>query len=143
MKERSLCEAEEEQSKHALAVALASAAAAEAAVAAAQAAAAEVVRLAGTSQSDHRCEYETKELSVIKLQADTPSSHYQYKKEIHEISATKIQTAFRGYLVSFNKLFICLISPFLLTNSLVMFGCSLSEFRRTSLGNSIDLLLEE
>ncbi|KAF5469782.1 hypothetical protein F2P56_010345 [Juglans regia] len=98
LKERSLCEAEEEQSKHALAVALASAAAAEAAVAAAQAAAAEVVRLTGASQSDHQFEYETKELSVIKLRADAPSSHYQYKKEIHEISATKIQTAFRGYL---------------------------------------------
>lgn len=127
MKETSLCEAEEEQSKHALAVALASAAAAEAAVAAAQAAA-EIVRFTGTLQSDHQFEYDKKELSVVELRADAPSSHYQYKKEIHEISATKIQTAFRGHLVSFNKNFIFLISPFKLTDSLVIFRGSLSEF---------------
>lgn len=63
---------------HAVAVAVATAAAAEAAVAAAQAAAA-VVRLTGT-----------------------PSYHRR-----KEIAAIKIQTTFRGYLVSPVLLFIC------------------------------------
>uniref|UniRef100_A0A5B6ZKC0 DUF4005 domain-containing protein n=1 Tax=Davidia involucrata TaxID=16924 RepID=A0A5B6ZKC0_DAVIN len=69
-RERNLCETEEEQSKHAVTVAIATAAAAEAAVAAAQAAA-EVVWLTANPQ----CEW-----------------------EIQDLAATKIQTAFRGYL---------------------------------------------
>ncbi|KAB1224931.1 Protein IQ-DOMAIN 14 [Morella rubra] len=97
VKERSVGEAEEEQSKHALAVALATTAAAEAAVAAAQAAA-EVVRFTGDSQSDHQCENEREDSSVIKVRADTSHTIYLYEKEIHEFAATKIQTAFRGYL---------------------------------------------
>lgn len=64
---------EDEQSKHAYSVALATTVAAEAAVAAAQAAA-EVVRL-------------------------TTASRYLGKSK-EEIAAIKIQTAFRGYLVS-------------------------------------------
>ncbi|PKU64889.1 Protein IQ-DOMAIN 14 [Dendrobium catenatum] len=67
---KSLREAEQEQTMHAVAVAIATAAAAEAAVAAAQAAA-QVVRLTGNSLSYQRTQ---------------------------EIAATKIQTAFRGYL---------------------------------------------
>lgn len=71
-KESEIRKAEEEQSKHALAVAVATAAAAEAAVAAAQAAA-QVVRLTGDRSS------------------------YNWSREI---AAIKIQSAFRGYLVS-------------------------------------------
>ncbi|GKV27680.1 hypothetical protein SLEP1_g36818 [Rubroshorea leprosula] len=74
--ERTLCEATEEQRKHALNVAIATAAAAEAAVAAAHAAA-EVVRLASASQSYHTFSYRDREWA-----------------------ATKIQSAFRGHLVS-------------------------------------------
>lgn len=70
-------EVEDEQTKHAYSVAVASAAAAEAAVAAAQAAA-EVVRLTTVSQFAG--------------------------KSAEEMAAIKIQTAFRGYLVS---CFIC------------------------------------
>ncbi|GLT88163.1 hypothetical protein SLE2022_061990 [Rubroshorea leprosula] len=72
--ERTLCEATEEQRKHALNVAIATAAAAEAAVAAAHAAA-EVVRLASASQSYHTFSYRDREWA-----------------------ATKIQSAFRGHL---------------------------------------------
>ena len=71
-----MTEARAEQRKHALTVALATAAAAEAAVAAAHAAA-EVVRLTGTPQSYHTCD-----------------------KGNQNLAAIKIQTAFRGYLVS-------------------------------------------
>ena len=82
-KETRLCEAEEEeQSKHALTVAIASAAAAEAAIHAAQVAV-EVVRL----QSAHQLKEKPEEL--------------QPHLEIEESAAIKIQTAFRGYLVSF------------------------------------------
>ncbi|KAF5729291.1 hypothetical protein HS088_TW21G01454 [Tripterygium wilfordii] len=96
--ERTLSEAEEEHSKHALTVAIATAAAAEAAVAAAQAAAAEVVRLTGTPLSTHQCEKEIEELSVLNVQADDPQSAHQCDKETQESAAIKIQTVFRGYL---------------------------------------------
>lgn len=75
-------------------MAIASAAAAEAAVAAAHAAA-EFVRLTGSSLSTNTVVEETEKLSAIEPQAEhTP------EKEIQESAATKIQTAFRGYLVS-------------------------------------------
>lgn len=70
-----LSEVQEAQSKHALAVAVATAAAAEAAVAAAQAAA-QVVRLAA------------------------PGRPYHCDDLLPDTAAIKIQTAFRGYLVS-------------------------------------------
>lgn len=90
-KETRLSEAEEEQSKHALTVAIASAAAAEAAITAAQVAV-EVVRL----QSAHQqLKEKQEELHPFK------ESAYQCQKKIQESSAIKIQTAFRGYLVSF------------------------------------------
>lgn len=68
-----LIDAEKEQSKHAASLAFATAVAAEAAVAAAHAAA-EVVRL-------------------------TSMPHYT-GKTMEEIAAVKIQTAFRGYMVT-------------------------------------------
>lgn len=70
LRSRSLGDAENEQSKHAMTVAVATAVAAEAAVAAAQAAA-DVVRLTGTPSPYPRAQ---------------------------EVAAIKIQTAFRGYL---------------------------------------------
>lgn len=73
---KTLLEAEEEQSKHAVAVAIATAAAAEAAVAAAQAAA-QVVRLTGGAGSYHQLE--------LSRRID---------------AAIRVQSAFRGYLVS-------------------------------------------
>lgn len=69
-----LAKAENEQNKHAYSAALATAMAAEVAIAAAQAAA-EVVRLRAAVQ-------------------------YYSGKSKEEVAATKIQTAFRGYLVS-------------------------------------------
>ncbi|KAK9912954.1 hypothetical protein M0R45_036786 [Rubus argutus] len=80
LKERTLDEAEEEQSRHALNVAIASTAAAEAAVAAAHAAA-EVVWLTG-----------------LKARNEATELDQQCEKEIQESAAVKIQTAFRGYL---------------------------------------------
>lgn len=73
VEEVKLAEEENDQTQHAYSVALASAAAAEAAVAAAQAAA-EVVRLTTVSQFTG--------------------------KSVEEVAAIKIQTAFRGYMVS-------------------------------------------
>ncbi|XP_041024529.1 uncharacterized protein LOC121265109 [Juglans microcarpa x Juglans regia] len=65
---RTLSEATEEQRKHALTVAIATAAAAEVAVAAAHAAA-EVVRLAGASQSCQRFMKQDRNLAAIKIQS--------------------------------------------------------------------------
>lgn len=73
--EKALSEATEEQRKHALAVAFATAAAAEAAVAAANAAA-EVVRL----------------------------TNFPYSKRLRN-AAIRIQSAYRGHLVSFRNSF--------------------------------------
>lgn len=74
---RTLSEARAEQRKHALTVAIATAAAAEAAVAAAHAAA-EVVRLTGASHT------------------------YSYlSRGDRNLAATRIQSAYRAYLVSF------------------------------------------
>ncbi|KAJ4835756.1 hypothetical protein Tsubulata_015927 [Turnera subulata] len=72
---RTIDEATEAQRKHAFTVALATAAAAEAALAAAHAAA-EVVRLTGASQS----------------------CHHHFSNLQQNLAATKIQSAFRGYL---------------------------------------------
>jgi hypothetical protein len=80
-----LCESEEEHSKHALSVATA---AAEAALTAAQVAV-EVVRL----QSAHQ----------FKRKPEQVKTNCEWK--IEESSAIKIQTAFRGYLVSFLQAF--------------------------------------
>lgn len=85
---RTLSEAREEQRKQALTVAIATAAAAEAAVAAAHAAA-EVVRLTGNSYSfSYLC------------------------KGDRNLAAIRIQSAFRGHLVSFflRTLFIPMVS---------------------------------
>lgn len=73
-------EEEQEQGKHALTAALATTAAAD------------------VLSAD---ENEKEEFSVIKVEADAPQSN----REILEFAATKIQTAFRGYLVSLTKPF--------------------------------------
>ncbi|KAK7341155.1 hypothetical protein VNO80_24080 [Phaseolus coccineus] len=97
-KEKTLSEAEEEQSKHALTVAIASAAAAEAAVTAAHAAA-EVVRLTGVSQSALLCKEKSEESQPLKTSNASPEFTYQCKRAIQESAAViRIQTAFRGYL---------------------------------------------
>lgn len=94
LKGKTLSELEEEQSKHALNVAIATAAAAEAAVAAARAAA-EVVHL-----------------SV------SPQSQPQFERGSRDLAAVKIQTAFRGYLVSHLKLLVLLQFKFFSSSSL-------------------------
>ncbi|XVF84103.1 hypothetical protein PTKIN_Ptkin16aG0547800 [Pterospermum kingtungense] len=93
-RDRTKSETEEEQEKHALTVAIATAAVAEAAVAAAQVAA-EVVRLTGTGtpQSKQKWEGETEEKTV-----DVQPSSTEHERKIRELSATKIQATFRGYL---------------------------------------------
>ncbi|GKV06263.1 hypothetical protein SLEP1_g18162 [Rubroshorea leprosula] len=95
-RDRTLHETEEEQSKHALTVALASAAAAEAAVAAAKAAA-EVVWLTSAPQSTRKCQEET-EGYAVDIQSNSPPCTVPCERKIQELAATKIQTAFRGYL---------------------------------------------
>ncbi|XP_050231427.1 protein IQ-DOMAIN 11 isoform X2 [Mercurialis annua] len=87
-------EAEEQQSIRALDVALATAAAAEAAVAAAHAAA-EVVLLTGVPN-----ESKQQQQSAIKLQPEAHIINFTHhcEKDSQETAATKIQTAFRGYL---------------------------------------------
>lgn len=97
-KETRLSEAEEEEHhKHALTVAIASAAAAEAAITAAQVAV-EVVRL----QSAHPNKGKPEEFQPVKTRhGASQSTTHQCQRKIEDSSAIKIQTAFRGYLVSF------------------------------------------
>ncbi|KAE8669396.1 protein IQ-DOMAIN 14-like isoform X4 [Hibiscus syriacus] len=93
------CEMEEDQKKHALAVAIATVAAAEAAIAAAQAAA-EVVRLNGCYDLKTNHEYAS-EGEIEEKPLDVPSdssSSSEPERKLHELAATKIQAAFRGYL---------------------------------------------
>lgn len=101
--DRTLREAEAEQSKHAVTVAIATATAAEAALAAAHVAA-EVVRLTGTPNSTNECEKEVEEDSATDIKMDVPQSTHQCEREILELAALKIQSTFRGYLVSIHEL---------------------------------------
>lgn len=98
LSEAELSEAEEEEHhKHALTVAIASAAAAEAAITAAQVAV-EVVRL----QSAHQNKGKPEEFQPVKTRhGASQSTTHQCQRKIEDSSAIKIQTAFRGYLVSF------------------------------------------
>ncbi|KAK6928820.1 protein of unknown function DUF4005 [Dillenia turbinata] len=96
-KERTLREAEEEQSKHALTVARATAAAAEAAVAAAHVAAG-IVRLTSSPQSPYQCKKEILKSSMIEPRSTFHKSRNQVERETHNSAAIKIQSAFRGYL---------------------------------------------
>lgn len=90
---------EEEKNNHALKVAIASAAAAEAAITAAQAAV-EVIRLQSAHQHKGKSDKE-QEIQHVKNRLDVSQSTFQCQRKIEEFSAIKIQTAFRGYLVSF------------------------------------------
>lgn len=88
-KETTLCEAEEEQSKHALTVTIASAAA-------------QVVRPTEVPPSPYQGKENSEEFQPVKTRRnDAP----QCQREIQESAAIKIQTAFRGYLVSLSKHF--------------------------------------
>lgn len=86
----------EEQSRRALNVEIATAAAAEAAIEAARVAA-EVVRLTDESRCVTKRVNEPDCNTEVEIRVDVQSSC----KEILELSAIRIQTAFRGYLVSF------------------------------------------
>lgn len=93
-----LTEAEEEQSKHAIAVAVATAAAAEAAITSAQVAA-EVVRLTNSPQFNNHHEEYTQIISpAAKFRSDNPQNTHKKERDIKEIAAIRIQTAYRGYL---------------------------------------------
>lgn len=82
-------------------MAIASAAAADAAVTAA-----EVVRLTGVSQSSLQRRENSEESQPVQNMNGVPLSTYQCQREIKEAAAAiKIQTAFRGYLVSLSKPF--------------------------------------
>lgn len=84
LKERSPSEEGEEQSKHIMTDAIATVEYAE---------------------SADPCLEETKEILVVETQIETIQSTKQSETEIQDSSAIKIQTAFRGYLVSLFKLF--------------------------------------
>lgn len=99
LKETRLSEAEEEHNRHALTVAIASA---EAALTAAQIAV-EVVKF----QSVHQCKGKLEE-----VKDDASISTHKCKKKIEESAAIKVQTAFRGYLVSFRFLFCFSLNSF-------------------------------
>ncbi|PSS09955.1 Protein IQ-DOMAIN like [Actinidia chinensis var. chinensis] len=80
-RERPVTEKEQEQNKHDLTVAIATD---------------EVIRINGNiTQSVHRSEDKTQEFQAVNVEANAPNST---EKGIQDIAATKIQTAFRGYL---------------------------------------------
>lgn len=55
----------------------------------------------GSPKSTNRSEDEMQELSAINTPYNAPPSTPQCEREILELAATKIQVAFRGYLVSY------------------------------------------
>lgn len=91
-RERAITETEEEQSKHDFSVAISTA---DAAVQV------DVEVVHGTPKSTNQSEEETQEFSAINTPYNAPPSTPQCEMEIIELAATKIQVAFRGYLVSF------------------------------------------
>lgn len=88
-----------EESNHALSVALAAAAAAEAAIYAAHAAA-KVVEFNGTSQGSQQWKREADERTITNIHAVAVPMTPRIEQQVQESSAVKIQTAFRGFLVS-------------------------------------------
>lgn len=76
-----------------------------ASTAAAAHAAAEVVRLTGTPQSSEKCLEKEKSLSINIAQNEATKLAHQCERQVQESAAVKIQTAFRGYLVSLFRLF--------------------------------------
>lgn len=91
-RDRAITETEEEQSKHDFSVAISTA---DAAVQV------DVEVVHGTPKSTNQSEEETQEFSAINTPYNAPPSTPQCEMEIIELAATKIQVAFRGYLVSF------------------------------------------
>ncbi|KAL6981039.1 Protein of unknown function (DUF4005) [Sarracenia purpurea var. burkii] len=59
----------------------------------------EVVRLTGTAKKRHQIEEETQELQAITVPSNASELNQQFERGISRaLAATKIQTAFRGYL---------------------------------------------
>lgn len=63
------------------------------------------VWLGGSPQSSIQCRKESQEFSATNVFSTAPQSH-ECKLEIQHLAAIKIQSAFRGYLVSFSQAFL-------------------------------------
>lgn len=66
----------------------------------ATAASAEVVSVTGVPQSTHQCG-ETADFLAVDVEKNPPRSTQRCERKVLDLAATRIQTAFRGYLVSF------------------------------------------
>lgn len=76
----------------------------------------QVVMLNEVSQSAYQKNQDSSEESEpVKTRNGVPQSIYLCQREIQEFAAIKIQTAFRGYLVSLSNLFCLAFNPSYLT----------------------------